>query len=63
MIYLKVPWVDGTDADYHKFHSLIDAVQWLWEHQEDEFMLSSEVMDIPEGDYTEHQETKYSQEA
>jgi len=52
MIYVKVPWIDGSDADYYKFTSLQSAVDYILNESITEFMISSECMDIPKSDYT-----------
>ncbi len=54
MVYLKTPWLDGTDADYFKFNSLRECVDYITEEGITEFIISTELCDdkIPEFDYT-----------
>jgi hypothetical protein len=56
-IYLEVPWLDGTDADYFKFESLTTCIDymkaegiWLGDYTISTNRINS--MEIPEDDYT-----------
>ncbi len=52
MVYAKFPWVDESDADYYSFPNLQLCIEYIYREQVTSYMISSEVMDIPEMDYT-----------
>ena len=54
-VFISIPWVDGTDADYYVAESLEEAILFLKIGQFESFLISSEanISGIPESDYTQ----------
>ena len=55
MIYLKVPWLDGTDADYFSFTTIYRCLNYILAEGIDkgDYIISTQVIDdIPADDYT-----------
>lgn len=53
VIYLKVAWIDGTDADYFCFSTLEQAWKYILnEHIEGYVISDNRIDDLPNDDYT-----------